>query len=85
MHCCSWCIAVWQLPLLWCGRLSDRHVFTHSVATPNRGKRTFEFLFWLLCELFEEKLKVVAIVMTEGSDVRGSVEKLLCVQVIRVF
>jgi hypothetical protein len=42
-YCCSWFIAVWQLPLLWRGRFSDWCVFTHSVAMPNKGKRTSVF------------------------------------------
>jgi hypothetical protein len=62
-YCCSWFIVVWQLPLLCCGRFSDRCVFTHSVATPNKGKRTFEFFILLSCELFKEKLEVVATVL----------------------
>jgi hypothetical protein len=63
-YCCSWFVAVWQLPLLCCGRLSDRRDFTHSVATPNKVKKTFEFFILLLCELFKEKLEVVATVGT---------------------
>jgi hypothetical protein len=70
-YCCSWFIAAWQLPLLCCGRFCDQRVFTHSVATPNKGKRTSEFFiyfvlfyFILFFELFKNKLEVVATVVT---------------------
>jgi hypothetical protein len=35
-----------------------------TVATPNKGKRAFEFFILLLCELLKEKLEVVATAVT---------------------
>jgi hypothetical protein len=44
------------------GSVTDVFSLT-TVATPNKGKRTFEFFILLSCELFKEKLEVVATVV----------------------
>jgi hypothetical protein len=66
-YCCSSFVTVWQLPLLCCGRFCDRRVFAHSVATPNKRKRTSALCVCVcarararVCELFKNKLEVVA-------------------------
>jgi hypothetical protein len=50
-----------------------------AVATPNKGKRTFEFFNLSLCELFKEKLETVATVVTVRAVVREVAERSCCV------
>jgi hypothetical protein len=51
-----------------------------SVATPNKGKKICEFFcILLLCELFKEKLEVVATVVTVRAVVKEVAERSCCV------
>jgi hypothetical protein len=50
-----------------------------TVATPNKGKRIFEFFILLLCELFKEKLEMVATVVTVRAVVKEVAERSWCV------
>jgi hypothetical protein len=50
-----------------------------TVATPNKGKRTFEFFILLLCKLFKAKLEVVATVVTVKAVIKEIAERSCCV------